>query len=270
MKGSTNVAAAGKTSISAGARRFLCGWWGIRQLELLLRLKVDLEATGGAGICELMGVTRTGEPWAEMTKRSAYPAMLAQQLNTCASLTAELLLKSILEGKEGKQAGGHDLIALYNILGQEAKQKLCQEYQCLAKMSQKRGMEALEGLPSTLSWLNRRFVEYRYMERKASRRDWIGIDEIEANHWWSAVLAVKALEHGAFKWCGMLDEVEEIKGLPRSIMLRDRKGWTQDKRSRDTARKAAIETWMDRALGKDVKRTPGGIRPSPVWDGKST
>ena len=206
-----------------------------------------------------------------MVKETALATtMLAQQLNTCASLTAELLLKSILEGKEETKAEGHDLKKLYEALDPTTRKQLQQEYYELRTMVRNSGRQSFRQLDEAIEWLNGRFVEYRYLEKRERRREWVGVDEMEANHWWSAVLAVKTLEHGAFKWCGLEKEVENIARLPRSIMLRDLKGKTRRQQSLGRMRRKSMTAWLNEALGNDIARTGDAVAEGAIWGASKT
>ena len=256
-----------ESDLSASAHRYLTGIWGSREIDLILRMKADLETSGGKGIRELMGDPEAGEEGYRIQMEGVLAPQLAVKFNTTAAMTAELHLKAILEGTTGKAEKSHRLTDLYAAIPGPIRGALSREYRELRSISATAGKTAKIGsLRKAIEWLDGRFEAYRYLEERAGRRTFNQITEVEAEHWWSGTLAVRALKHGAHTWADLPEETIAMMGQPRNMLVsKKRAGWTGDGVQWRKAQRNNLKKWMQRVLGQDLRTRGENRQEDPCW-----
>ena len=130
-----------ESELSASAHRYLTGIWGSREIDLILRMKADLETSGGKGIRELMGDPEAGAEGYRIQMEGALAPQLAVKFNTTAAMTADLHLKAILEGTTGKAEKSHRLTDLYAAIPGPIRGALSREYRELRSISATAGKQ---------------------------------------------------------------------------------------------------------------------------------
>ena len=220
------------------------------ELDIILRMKAHLEATGGTEIRRLMG----DENAVSQYRVGTLDWKLAVNFNTSASLGAEVCLKGIMTGAEGKEAPKtHDLMkGLYRRLRAETRDQVDKEYEVLRALASGACVEkepGLKTLEETIRELDGRFEKYRYLDTGG---------QIEAHEWWSMRLAVRSLGNAAATW---LKQPPKVEGYPGTMMVSDERLEAHDREilQRNT------QSWMQRVLGYDIPRGPKARNEDDVW-----
>ena len=246
-------------------KRWMSGIRAGKELDIALRMKADMEKTGGAGLRQFMGGGEGTDGWTfEMGTDENLDWHLAVKVNIEAALAAEVYLKGI-SGIEGK-GYGHNLMAAYSDIDKEKRQLIQKEYRLLCRLANDskiiRKKVRIPNLVDVLQSLEGkfvdygngvpvrhevvRFIDYRYLER----------DRIEAHDWWPYWVACEALGNCAHTW---VDE-DAVAHLPR-IMVSDPNLSKEDRRQRRRNTKQR----MARVLGRDINETNQRQKESPVW-----
>ena len=234
--------------------RWLSGERTGTMLDIALRMKADLEKTGGEGIRRFMGGEAGTDGWTfEMRTEEMLNWQLAATVNVEAATMAEVRLKAILAGRQGLEGRkfNHGLLAAHSKIGKEAQELLEKEYRCLCRLAEsttvnKRvGMKTLE---EVLERLEGRLIPYRYLD----------LQELEAHDWWSFWVACEALGNAAATW---LSRPPCIPDYPGTMLVSDPGLSKEDRRKRRRNTKQR----MARVLGRDIEPTQKAQKEDAVW-----